>query len=1229
MRLCCSLVFLASLVHAAPFSAGDVDLNSLPGAPDDFDVKVYAREPLVRNPCSIAFDARGRMFVSMGPQYRNPKPDTPPDSIVIVEDTNADGIADRTHTFATGFNCIQSLAWHGRDLWVANSPDLTVVRDLDGDDVADEYVKVFTDLGNIEHGIHGLNWAPDGRLYMSKGNSKGLNDPKQKDRIAPAPFRELFGQTASPGTPDFPPPQTFTRSTYKATYQDPRDDWGRMGGVLRCDDMGKNLEIVSRGLRNPYDIAFDHGFDWLGTDQDQNEGDRLFMPFYSAEFGWSHAWSTHWTGENHLPTVPISAPVYLGSGTGVLFADSPAWPASHRGVFIINDWLLKTTHIYRPVWDGALMQPQGGKWEDFIVPQTSLYRPVDMAFGADGALYIVGWGRGYGVEWDEKGNMSNEGRIYRVMPRQPAPMPALQPKATKEMTTAELIAEFDSVLPVRRIDAQDEIATRGKSVHADLLAALKSGKLTPAQETWTLWALARAGGDASLFNPATGNLNSRIQSIRILGLRNPLLVKPYLKDDAARIRFATVQAIHQAGDQSLIDALIVHSATEKDRVTYYATWRAMRDLGGSAKLRPLLQDTRPGVRCAALLGLLDLQAINPAELTHLTHDTDESVRSVALLGLGVGTKPDPKAKPPAPPSFALTSNIKAESGRTYTEAKLLQGQPCYTDRNYKIKELPDSLRGAAMIRTANADDRSRGQSFVTFHLALESTVIIAHDTRLKERPAWMQDFADTDLNIVTDDTTFHLWSKDFAAGPVVLGGNCETKKGGGFAHYFVILQPIQAKPRSKPTTIEAALAALPSANVARGEALFFLNAGCAGCHRVGTRGTNFGPDLTNLGARMEAKFVVQSMLDPNAVITEGFAAHTVEAAGKSYFGTLLSAGRTLKLGLIGGQTVELATDTIAKHETLPISPMPPQGALLGEQDVADITAWLVSQKSSPQGLHVDQRDDRLIITHAGAPVAHYIFKNGQVLRPFFAHVHALDGTQVTRNFPPVEGQDPTDHADMHPGIWLGFGDISGTDFWRNKGRIVHLNFVDPPKISDGVLSFATQSSMLGVDQRELAKLVTRISLRAKDNSWQLKWEADFTPTIDDFWFGDQEEMGLGVRVATPLSEKNGGLITSSHGTTTAKATWGQPAAWCDYSGVVNGHHAGIMIIPDPANLQPSWWHNRDYGVFVSNPFGRNAMKQGEKSKIPVSRGKTYRLVHTIIIHSSSNTKGPDLSTFVR
>jgi hypothetical protein len=90
-------------------------------------------------------------------------------------------------------------------------------------------------------------------------------------------------------------------------------------------------------------------------------------------------------------------------------------------------------------------------------------------------------------------------------------------------------------------------------------------------------------------------------------------------------------------------------------------------------------------------------------------------------------------------------------------------------------------------------------------------------------------------------------------------------------------------------------------------------------------------------------------------------------------------------------------------------------------------------------------------------------------------------------------------------------------------------------------------------------------------------------------FGDQEEMGLGVRVATGIAEKNGGIILASTGDRTARATWGKSFGWCDCSGELGDRRVGVTLMPDPANFRPSWFHNRDYGLMVTNPFGRKAM----------------------------------------
>ena len=171
--------------------------------------------------------------------------------------------------------------------------------------------------------------------------------------IAPKPFRDLWGVTAPPGSPDFPPPKTFRKGEYKHAYHDPEDDWGREGGVLRCAPDGSQLEIIARGFRNPWDITPDSGFNWLGTDNDQVGGDRVFMPFRGAHFGWNHPWSADWGDTPDSPVAPVSGPLFEGSGTGLIFCDSPAFPAAYRRVFFINDWLSKTTYLWRPQWDGA------------------------------------------------------------------------------------------------------------------------------------------------------------------------------------------------------------------------------------------------------------------------------------------------------------------------------------------------------------------------------------------------------------------------------------------------------------------------------------------------------------------------------------------------------------------------------------------------------------------------------------------------------------------------------------------------------------------------------------------------------------------------------------------------------------------------------------------------------------------------------------------------------------
>ena len=283
--------------------------------------------------------------------------------------------------------------------------------------------------------------------------------------------------------------------------------------------------------------------------------------------------------------------------------------------------------------------------------------------------------------------------------------------------------------------------------------------------------------------------------------------------------------------------------------------------------------------------------------------------------------------------------------------------------------------------------------------------------------------------------------------------------------------------------------------------------------------------------------------------------------------------------------------------------------------VGSLSASQASEASgaSDTRFEVEMLSDKMVITSNQKPVAEYVFRDPKIFRPYFANVFSPNGTKVTRNHPPREG-DATDHDTMHPGIWLAFGELSGQDFWRNKARIEHRRFVEEPRTRDGVLSFVTESELLKSSGERLCRMVSRYVIRKEAASWLIIWDATFDAEENEFAFGDQEEMGFGARVATPLTEKNGGVITNSKGVTTAGKTWGQPASWCDYSGMVDNKRVGITLIAAPANFRECWWHNRDYGVFVANPFGRAAMKQGERSTVTVSRGKTLRLAFAAVVH---------------
>jgi hypothetical protein len=368
------------------------------------------------------------------------------------------------------------------------------------------------------------------------------------------------------------------------------------------------------------------------------------------------------------------------------------------------------------------------------------------------------------------------------------------------------------------------------------------------------------------------------------------------------------------------------------------------------------------------------------------------------------------------------------------------------------------------------------------------------------------------------------------------------------------------------------------------------------------------------------------------VITEGFNQLTVVTEeGQVHSGVLLEeSGLTLSLGQTNGERVDIPKDSIEDRKTSPVSAMPDMSEQLTPLQVADLTAFLLTMQTQPARVGtkstvsseaasersrfgVEEQQDRLRLSLDNKPIADFVFHDKKILRPYFSNARLAGGVQVTRNHPPIQGEDAVDHDTMHPGIWLGFGDISGQDFWRNKAAMEHVRFVAPPTFQKGQLQFATECRLKSNQGESLCSLTNEITLMARPSGWMLSWTATFRADQSTIVFGDQEEMGFGARVATLFTEKNGGTIRSSSGKQTAKETWGQPAKWCDYSG--SGPQAGgIMLMAGEQNFRDSWWHNRDYGVFVANPFGREAMKQGQTSSVEIAKGQALQLRFGALLH---------------
>jgi len=309
-------------------------------------VELFASEkefPELVNPVQMAFDTRGRLWVAAWKTYPHWQPKTPmDDKLLILEDTNGDGKADKCTTFAgdlhkpTGFEF-----WNGGVL-VGQQPNLVFLKDTNGDDKYDtkEILLHGFDSADTHHAMNSFTFDPGGALYFQEG---------------------IFHRTSveSPWGP-------VTRQAD--------------GGVYRFEPRTFKFETyIPFNFPNPHG----HVFDEWGRDIvfDATGG----QPYYGPSFSTKKYYPAMETKAAPKPGDVRTRPV-----GGAEIISSRHFPESMQGnLVVLNTIGFQGVLNYRLSEDGAGLK--SAEVDPILNSSDKNFRPVDAEIGPDGALYIADW----------------------------------------------------------------------------------------------------------------------------------------------------------------------------------------------------------------------------------------------------------------------------------------------------------------------------------------------------------------------------------------------------------------------------------------------------------------------------------------------------------------------------------------------------------------------------------------------------------------------------------------------------------------------------------------------------------------------------------------------------------------------------------------------------------------------------------------------------------------------
>jgi putative membrane-bound dehydrogenase-like protein len=365
--------------------------------PEGFSVQVIASEPEVRQPIAMTIDAKGRVWIAEAYQYPNrAKGDEGKDRVLILEDTNGDGILDKSKVFADKLNLVSGIEVGFGGLWVGAAPYLLFIPDANGDDLPDgPAVKKLDGWGyqDTHETLNSFIWGPDGWLYGCHG--------------------------------------VFTHSDVRVVKKTPEETQAGPGtkinaGIWRYHPQTERFEVFAHGTSNPWGVDFNdrgdafltacvipHLYHIIPQARYQRQAGQHFNPYTYADIQ-TIALHRHWIGDT--PHSGNNRSDGAGGGhahSGAMFYLGGSWPEQYRDQLFMNN-----IHGARLNQDKISRRGSGyvgDRAPDFLFANDQSSQILYFRSGPDGQVIAIDWydAQQCHVNDPAKHDQSN-GRVYRI-----------------------------------------------------------------------------------------------------------------------------------------------------------------------------------------------------------------------------------------------------------------------------------------------------------------------------------------------------------------------------------------------------------------------------------------------------------------------------------------------------------------------------------------------------------------------------------------------------------------------------------------------------------------------------------------------------------------------------------------------------------------------------------------------------------------------------------------------